>query len=291
MRRFSNVERIPPTVSSAIQENFADLPSPVPVTDEIIDLHEPLNDLLIREKLHQAVKHDYIDAFLQPIVTLPQRQTAFYEIFGRVRISSGEYMRAKSYLKCAKEEQLDHHIDISVFTKCLGVFHSILRNVQHHIQCFINITPSLLKNRDYMSMLLDLLRGHRYLARHIVFEMPFRRYMDLSAAEMKLIEGLKALGCQFSADNLTFIPKDIMFFKMRHISFVKIPAHLLADGQSYDMQFQDILNKKSIMARHGITLIAEYIEQESMLTNILDYDIPYGQGYLFGKPDFQSIYL
>ena len=34
----------------------------------------------------------------------------------------------------------------------------------------------------------------------------------------------------------------------------------------------------------GVDLIVEKIETEQMLVELLDYDIDFGQGYLFGEP-------
>ena len=39
-----------------------------------------------------------------------------------------------------------------------------------------------------------------------------------------------------------------------------------------------------LFARHGIDLIAEKVEHESTIVEILDVDIAYAQGHLFGEP-------
>ena len=38
------------------------------------------------------------------------------------------------------------------------------------------------------------------------------------------------------------------------------------------------------LRRHRIDLIVEKVEAESRLIDLLDYEIDYGQGYLFGAP-------
>ena len=38
------------------------------------------------------------------------------------------------------------------------------------------------------------------------------------------------------------------------------------------------------MARSGIDLIGERIENESMVVDLLDYDVRFGQGFLFSAP-------
>ena len=41
---------------------------------------------------------------------------------------------------------------------------------------------------------------------------------------------------------------------------------------------------KRRLDRAGIDLIVEKIETEQMLLELLDYNIDFGQGYLFGEP-------
>ena len=36
--------------------------------------------------------------------------------------------------------------------------------------------------------------------------------------------------------------------------------------------------------RHGISLIAERIETEAVVVDLLDYDVRFGQGFLFSPP-------
>ncbi|MGE3150495.1 MAG: EAL domain-containing protein, partial [Pseudorhodoplanes sp.] len=39
-----------------------------------------------------------------------------------------------------------------------------------------------------------------------------------------------------------------------------------------------------LLARSGVDLIAERIETESMVLDLLDYDVRFGQGFLFSPP-------
>jgi cyclic-di-GMP phosphodiesterase TipF (flagellum assembly factor) len=39
-----------------------------------------------------------------------------------------------------------------------------------------------------------------------------------------------------------------------------------------------------LLGRHGITLISERIESEAVVVDLLDYDVRFGQGFLFSPP-------
>jgi cyclic-di-GMP phosphodiesterase TipF (flagellum assembly factor) len=70
----------------------------------------------------------------------------------------------------------------------------------------------------------------------------------------------------------------------RSFRFLKVPAKLLlnrAVGAQSDIHPEDLAD---LLARSGIDLIAERIENESMVLDLLDYDVRFGQGFLFSVP-------
>ncbi len=48
-----------------------------------------------------------------------------------------------------------------------------------------------------------------------------------------------------------------------------------------DIHAADLAN---LLHRHGISLIADKIETENQVIELLDYDLKYGQGFLFSPP-------
>src|SRR5690606_33650996 len=70
----------------------------------------------------------------------------------------------------------------------------------------------------------------------------------------------------------------------RAFRFVKVPANLLlnrAAAAQSDIHAEDLAD---LLARNGIDLIGERIENESMVVDLLDYDVRFGQGFLFSPP-------
>jgi cyclic-di-GMP phosphodiesterase TipF (flagellum assembly factor) len=41
---------------------------------------------------------------------------------------------------------------------------------------------------------------------------------------------------------------------------------------------------KTLLQRHGLNLIAEHVEEEKTVLQLLDYAVDFAQGYLFGEP-------
>jgi cyclic-di-GMP phosphodiesterase TipF (flagellum assembly factor) len=70
----------------------------------------------------------------------------------------------------------------------------------------------------------------------------------------------------------------------RGFRFIKVPSSLLLNraiaeqGDIHPADFSDLLG------RFGIDLIAEKIESEGTVVDLLDYDVRFGQGFLFSPP-------
>ena len=162
---------------------------------------EPIGpaDMVIRERLHNAVEHNDIDVFMQPIVTLPQRRIAFYELYGRLRVQSGVYLPAQDYMPLAANEPMLAHLDALLLSHCVKILGKQRRRFDRDFAYFINIKPSTLRNRLFMSNLLSVLSRNRSIANALVFEINYRDFLMLSPGEQKILNGLGEIGCRFFA--------------------------------------------------------------------------------------------
>jgi len=70
----------------------------------------------------------------------------------------------------------------------------------------------------------------------------------------------------------------------RYFRFLKVPAKLLLNKAASDQSDIHPEDLADLLARSGIDLIAERIENESMVVDLLEYDVRFGQGFLFSPP-------
>jgi uncharacterized protein YecA (UPF0149 family) len=54
--------------------------------------------------IHEALAENRVDLYLQPVVSLPQRRTIFYESFTRLRAADDRVMMPAEYLSAAEGE-------------------------------------------------------------------------------------------------------------------------------------------------------------------------------------------
>jgi cyclic-di-GMP phosphodiesterase TipF (flagellum assembly factor) len=242
----------------------------------------------IAELLHHAVRNDRIAVFAQPIVALPQRKARMVEIYGRVRGQEGEYVPAARYLATARGEKLVPAIDNLLLLRCLE-----LLRVQVHAELLphtINIASETLNDTGFMGDLVSFLSEHRALAEKLIFEVQHDDLVKVDATLLPVMDGLSRLGVRFSVDGVKSAAPQISLLRSRHIKFLKLDAQWMLREFGGDKGMAQIAALKKQLDAAGIDLIVEKIENEQVLREILDLNIDYGQGYLFGKPDHYGAY-
>jgi cyclic-di-GMP phosphodiesterase TipF (flagellum assembly factor) len=229
-----------------------------------------------------AVEASRIDLYLQPILTLPQRKVRYYEAMTRLRLDDGSLVLPGDFMGLAERAGLMPRIDNLLLFRCVQVLRRLLMK-NREIGLFCNISLASLNDPVVFPQLLQFLEANRALAPSLTLEFMQDAFRSLGPLESESLVSLREIGFRFSMDqvqDLQFGPRDL---SERGIKFVKVPASLLLNRvpESADIHTADL---SDLLGRHGISLIAERIEAESVVVDLLDYDVRFGQGFLFSPP-------
>ncbi len=250
---------------------------PVPGPFVGMDAEAILN--LIRE----AVQNDRLDLYLQPIVTLPQRKARYYEALSRLRLADGRIIEAKDFIGPARAAGLMPQIDQRVVIRCVQIVRRLAAK-NRDAGLFLNIAAETLRDGKVFPELLAYLEAHRAIASSLVFEFTQAEYRALGPSEQINLTLLAERGFPISLDRMEDLKIDPRALSERGIRFVKVAGELLLhrSGESGgDVHPADLAD---FLARFGIDLVADRIENESLVIDLLDYDVRFGQGFLFSAP-------
>jgi cyclic-di-GMP phosphodiesterase TipF (flagellum assembly factor) len=242
---------------------------------------------LTRDGIHaliaSAVDANRIDLYLQPIVTLPQRKVRFYEAVSRLRTEDGEVIPAADFLEHAEAARLMAKIDNLSLFRCVQVMRRLqLKN--REVGLFCNISTTTLSDAAAFQHFLEFMEANRALASTLVFEFSQLAVRNFGPIENEALTALAAIGFHFSMDNLADLRVEPRDLHSRSFRYLKVPAKLLLNRSATahsDIHPEDLAD---LLARSGIDLIAEKIESEAMVVDLLDYDVRFGQGFLFSPP-------
>jgi cyclic-di-GMP phosphodiesterase, flagellum assembly factor TipF len=229
-----------------------------------------------------AIEANRVDLHLQPIVSLPQRKVRFYEALSRLRAEDGEVVMPADFLMYAETGGLMPRIDNVALFRCVQVARRLAAK-NREIGLFCNISGTTLNDPEFFPQLSDFMQANRALAPSLVLEFSQGALRAMGPMEYESLAALADLGFRFSLDRLADLRVEPRELADRGFRFVKASAPLLlnraaAGSDIHPADFSDLLG------RFGIDLIADRIESEGMVVDLLDYDVRFGQGFLFSPP-------
>ncbi|MBI4367707.1 MAG: EAL domain-containing protein [Deltaproteobacteria bacterium] len=237
----------------------------------------------IGELIGNAADANRIDLYLQPIVTLPQRKVRYYEAMSRLRTEEGDIIPAADFIEYAEAVGLMPKIDNLLVFRCVQVTRR-LQLKSRDVGLFCNVSASTLTDATFFKQFLDFMDANRALAGALMFEFTQSAYRAFGPMEHESLAALAERGFRFSMDHVADLrmePKDLAD---RGFRFLKVPAKLLLNRAANEQSDIHPADLADLLARSGIDLIGERIESENMVVDLLEYDVRFGQGFLFSAP-------
>jgi cyclic-di-GMP phosphodiesterase TipF (flagellum assembly factor) len=230
-----------------------------------------------------AIEENRLDIYLQPMVTLPQRKVRFYEAVTRIRDENDRVLVADDFLPFVEATGLIGRVDHAVMLRCVQVLRRLMvRNKE--VGVFCNMAAATLRDPATFAPCLDFLEANRALAPSFVIEFKQAMFRNLGAAESEHLAALAQRGYRFSIDHVTDLRIEPRELADRGVRFIKVPASLLLDPKQSSTSDIHPSDLSDLLGRFGIDLIAERIEGERAVVDLLDFDVRFGQGFLFAPP-------
>jgi cyclic-di-GMP phosphodiesterase, flagellum assembly factor TipF len=233
--------------------------------------------------IRDAIDAGRVDLYLQPIVTLPQRKVRFYEAFTRLRTGDGVTLQPADFLEAAEAGGLMPRIDKLLLFRSVQVVRRLqLKN--REIGLFCNIAASTLNDKELFPEILTFMDANRALTSSLMLEMRQNTWRAMGPLETESLAALRELGFRFSMDQVTDLRMEPRDLGERGVRYVKVASSFLlgeAASAGSDIHAADL---SDLLGRFGISLIAERIEGEAQVVDLLEYDVRFGQGFLFSQP-------
>jgi cyclic-di-GMP phosphodiesterase TipF (flagellum assembly factor) len=242
-----------------------------------------LGDNAMLETIRASLEQNRVDLYLQPTVSLPQRKLRFYEALSRLRSEDGKVIMPEQYIKVAAPAGLMSVVDNLLLFRCVQIVRKLTQK-NRDIGVFCNISGDTLTDAEFFPQFLEYMHHNRDLAGQIVFEFSQDAVTKAGAQGEANLAYLASLGFALSMDHVSSLALD--FGKLKKIGFrhIKVRAHTLTNGMSGAGASVAAEDLKALLERNGLNLIAERVEDEKTVVQLLDFGVDFAQGYLFGEP-------
>ena len=244
-------------------------------------LPDTLSNKEILGIVQQGLQENRVDLYLQPVVVLPQRKTRFYEAFSRIRNEEGSVIVPEQYLAIAAQTGLLATIDNLLLFRCAQLIRRV-QNDQLEVGFFCNLSSHNMSDANFFPQFVDFMQHNEQLASSLIFELS--QDDAVNAEVTPYLRRLAAIGFRFSMDKISSLNLDYVGLAQRGFRFLKVDADfLLSDPNEIDSPIH-IEDLKEALKKSSIDLIAEKVESEQQVIDLLDLGLELAQGYLFGEP-------
>jgi cyclic-di-GMP phosphodiesterase TipF (flagellum assembly factor) len=255
----------------------------VPFGDVVPKRFAALGEQGFLDLIRTAIETNRIDIHLQPVVTLPQRKIRFYETLTRLRTADGETIYPADYIPIAEKTGLMPSLDNQIVLRTMQILRRLTQRTKD-VGIFCNISATSLGDGRFFADFIQFLGANKQMADDLVFEFTQASLKSLGPMEFEGLRAIQGLGYRFSIDRIQDMRSSFQFLSERGFRYAKISAERLLNGGealATDIHAADL---SSYFSRFGIDLIADHIETEAQVVDVLDFSVKFGQGFLFSPP-------
>lgn len=233
--------------------------------------------------LDEAITSKRYELFLQPIVTLPQRKVRFYQASVRLRTADGRVLLPEDYRALAEDAGLMPGLDTEVLGRCVQIVRRLTaRNRDVGLVC--DLSGSSLTDAAFATDLIASLEASRSIAGSLMLGFSQQTLRDMSGLDVETLRSLADKGFRFAMDgvrDLRIEPRDVA---EKGIRLIKVPAPLMIARAADTGASIHVADLAGLFARYGMDLVVEDVESESVVVDLLDYEVKFAQGALFSPP-------
>ena len=233
--------------------------------------------------IEDAIENDRFVLYFQPIQDLKTGLTSHYECLVRLILEKGRVVSPGEFIEYAETLGLIGQIDRIVLGKAIDQ-HLEFKRQKNPVGLSINLSGRSLNDRTVFHEIRRLLTLPGVTPGKIIFEITETTAISNFTSAQSLINETKTLGCRFAIDDFGVGFSSFRYLKDLAVDYIKIDGSFI---KKIDKSQADRLFVKSISEiSHalGKKTIAEFVENEAIVTILKEYDIDYAQGYHIGKP-------
>ncbi len=238
---------------------------------------------LLSEDLKQAIERQQITVLYQPIVSLSDRMIAGFEALIRWTHPRLGNVSPAEFIPVAERSGLINKLGTFVMETAARDFAALSeRTGDNSVFVSINLSSRELLRHDIVADIADILEKTGLPASMMRIELTEGLVMENPENSSEVLRRIKALGVGLSMDDFGTGYSSLTYLMRFPFDTIKIDRSFI---HARDRKERLVVLRSIIAMAHGLDqkLIAEGIETESDVAELLQLGCEYGQGYLFGE--------
>lgn len=242
------------------------------------ELAHQLNTLsLARAALND---HSRIVMHYQPVVNLNTGERSHYEALLRVLDDKGNFCVTGELVKTCEVFGLIRRLDQAIIELCL----EDIKRMPPDASVAINLSGKSIGDPDLLQFIENRVLAAGIDPRRLIFELTETAAFYNIGDVRHFVQKIKSLGCRFALDDFGVGFSSFYYIKELDFDYLKLDGSFIVKltKNPHDQVF--VRAMVEISKVFGLSVIAEWVEDEETVAMLQELGVTMGQGYLFGKP-------
>lgn len=238
---------------------------------------------MLQEDLKQAIARNQLHIMYQPIVRLIDRQTSGFEALVRWQHPKLGDVAPAEFIPLAERSGMINELGLHVLQTAAADLAEIRAAIGHE-DCYfsVNLSSRELLRHDIVSDIAAALKKSELPPAMLKMELTESMVMENPEASADVLRRIKALGVGLSMDDFGVGYSSLSHLTRFPFDTIKIDRSFL---QARNRRERLVVLRSIIAMAHGLErkVVAEGVESESDVAELLQLGCEFGQGYLFGE--------
>ena len=234
-------------------------------------------------ELREVLDDNRVMLFSQPVIRLSDRTSVHQEILVRILDRNGGMVLPGQFIEVAESLGMAQEIDLRVVSKVIDVLQGPdIRG--RKTRFFVNLSRTSISDPHWVRRFQSMLAAAAIDHSQLVFEITETAAMSSVDVTQEFIAQMKGMGCRFALDDFGAGFSSFYFLKRFDVDYLKIDGSFVRDLAS-DSASRLFVRALCDVAR-GLNkqVVAEWVEDQSVVDILVEMGVQYGQGFLFARP-------
>jgi diguanylate cyclase (GGDEF)-like protein/PAS domain S-box-containing protein len=250
-----------------------------------IDLMRRRREMQWAARINNALEENRFELYRQTIQPLQvEEEGAHYEILLRMRDEQGGIISPGLFIEAAERYGITPSIDRWVIRSAFRWLVSEADERERLALCSINLSGQSFGDEKFLPFVVDQFQMSGLDATKICFEITETAAIASYSKANRFINALKELGCKFALDDFGTGLSSFGYLKHFPVDYLKIDGSFVKEILHDPIDREMVRSINEIGHLTGKQTIAEFAENEEIITMLRGMGIDYAQGYGVSEP-------
>jgi diguanylate cyclase (GGDEF)-like protein/PAS domain S-box-containing protein len=250
-----------------------------------IDLMRRRREMQWAARINNALEDDRFELYRMTIQPLQVEEAgSHYEILLRMRDEQGGLVSPDLFIAAAERYGLISNIDRWVVEHAFRWLVSEADERERLALCSINLSGASLADNEFLPFVIRQFQRSGLDASKICFEITETAAIASFAQASRFINALKELGCKFALDDFGTGLSSFGYLKHFPVDYLKIDGSFVKEILHDPIDREMVRSINEIGHLTGKKVIAEWAENQEIITMLRGMGVDYAQGYGISEP-------